>query len=58
MTETVVENSADRSVPSVRGSTDGTQTLRVVPSGRGSEIELTSSIAREVRPARGVAMRS
>jgi hypothetical protein len=42
VTETVVENSADRFATQVyEEALMGTQTLRVVPSGDGSEIELT-----------------
>jgi hypothetical protein len=42
VTETVVENSADRFGTQVyEEALMGTQTLRVVPSGEGSEIELT-----------------
>ena len=42
VTETVVENSADRFATQVyEEALMGTQTLRVVPSGEGSEIELT-----------------
>ena len=42
VTETVVENSADRFATQVyEEALMGTQTLRAVPSGEGSEIELT-----------------
>jgi hypothetical protein len=42
VTETVVENSADRFGTQVyEEALMGTQTLHVVPSGEGSEIELT-----------------